>query len=144
DARLAAVRGPAAARRRDEDRPGQGLARGDPAARGRGGRRRRAPGARVDQLEGRRRRPRAAAGGHLAARSRREMTGRAALVLLAAAVLLGGLRDPLLGALGAAAAAVLAASDAPLALGPASWWLPWLGWAAVSCALSAQPAAGLP
>ncbi len=72
------------------------------------------------------------------------MKGGPALGLLAVAVLAGGLRAPLLGAVGAAAAAILAAAEAPLLLGPAVWWLPWLGWAALSCALSAQPWAGLP
>ena len=72
------------------------------------------------------------------------MKGGLSLGFLAAAVLAGGLRAPLLGAVGAAAAAILAAAESPLILGPAVWWLPWLGWAALSCAFSAQPWAGLP
>jgi|CXWL01.1.fsa_nt_gi O-antigen ligase len=72
------------------------------------------------------------------------MKGRASLGLLSASILAGGLRHPLLGALGAAAAAGLAAYEAPLALGPAIWWLPWIGWAGFSCFESAQPWAGLP
>lgn len=62
---------------------------------------------------------------------------------LAVALGLGGLRDPRLFALGGAAVwgAVWVLRPAP---GPAAAWLPWLVWAGVSCAASAQPWAGLP
>lgn len=56
---------------------------------------------------------------------------------------LGGLRDPRLFALAGAAAWAAVWLQRP-ALGPASAWLPWLGWAALSTVLSAQPLAGLP
>ena len=72
------------------------------------------------------------------------MSGRLELGLLAAAVLAGGLRDPLLGAGGAAAVALLAARRAPLSLGWAAWWLPWIAWSLLSCLASVQPWAGLP
>lgn len=56
---------------------------------------------------------------------------------------LGGLRDPRLFALAGAAAWAAVWLERP-ALGPAAAWLPWLGWAALSTVLSAQPLAGLP
>lgn len=68
---------------------------------------------------------------------------RRALVLLAAAILLGGLRDPRLFAAGAAALWALVWLERP-ALGPAAAWLPWLAWAALSAAASGQPLAALP
>lgn len=66
-----------------------------------------------------------------------------ARVLLAGALLLGGLRDPYLFALGGAAVWALVWLARP-GLGPAAAWLPWLGWAALSAAASAQPLAALP
>ncbi|MBI3289406.1 MAG: O-antigen ligase family protein [Elusimicrobia bacterium] len=66
------------------------------------------------------------------------------LGLLGIALLAGGLREPVLGALGAGAVGILAAFHAPLPLGPAAWWLPWLFWALLSCLVSVQPCAGLP
>lgn len=68
----------------------------------------------------------------------------ASLCLLWASFLLGGLRGALAGALGAAGLALIAARSAPLSLGTAAWWLPFLGWAGLSTALSVQPWAGLP
>ena len=65
------------------------------------------------------------------------------LLLLPAAILLGGLRDPHLAALGEAAVFVAVWSERP-ALGPSLFWMPWLAWAAVSALLSAQPLAALP
>lgn len=62
--------------------------------------------------------------------------------LLAAALLLGGLREPRLAALGEAAVFVLVWKRRP-ALGPALPWLPWLVWAFLSAALSLQPFASL-
>jgi len=61
---------------------------------------------------------------------------------LAAALLLGGWREPRLFALGGAAlwAEVLLARPA---LGPAAAWLPWLGWAALAGLAGLQPAAAL-
>jgi len=56
---------------------------------------------------------------------------------------LGGLRDPRLFAVAGAAAWFAVWREKP-ALGPAAAWLPWLGWAALSAALSVQPLAGLP
>ncbi|MEK7384634.1 MAG: O-antigen ligase family protein [Elusimicrobiota bacterium] len=63
--------------------------------------------------------------------------------LLAAALLLGGLRDPRLAALGEAAVFALVWLERP-PLGPAGPWLPWLGWAFLSALLSPQPLAALP
>ena len=60
------------------------------------------------------------------------------LGLFAAALLLGGLRDPRLAALGEIAAFALVWLERP-ALGPAAAWLPWLAWAFLSAALSRQP-----
>ena len=68
---------------------------------------------------------------------------RRALVLLGAALLLGGLRDPRLFAAGAAALWALVWLERP-ALGPAAAWLPWLAWAALSAASGGQPLAALP
>ncbi|HXT01677.1 MAG TPA: O-antigen ligase family protein [Elusimicrobiota bacterium] len=65
------------------------------------------------------------------------------LSLLAAAVLLGGLRDPRVAGLGEAAVFILAAVERP-AFGPSAAWLPWLAWAVLSAALSLQPLASLP
>ena len=58
--------------------------------------------------------------------------------LLAAAVLLGGLRDPRLAAVGEAAVFVLAWRRRP-ALGPTRGWLPWIAWAFLSAMVSLQP-----
>ncbi|MFI5361342.1 MAG: O-antigen ligase family protein [Elusimicrobiota bacterium] len=63
--------------------------------------------------------------------------------LLAAAILLGGLRDPRLAALGEAAVFAALWIERPL-FGAAAPWLPWLAWAAASGALSLQPLAALP
>jgi len=63
--------------------------------------------------------------------------------LVAFSLALGGLRDPRLFALAGAAAWAAVWLQRP-ALGPAAAWLPWLGWAALSTLLSAQPLAGLP
>lgn len=63
--------------------------------------------------------------------------------LLAFSLALGGLRDPRLFALAGAAAWAAVWLERP-ALGPAAAWLPWLGWAALSTIVSAQPLAGLP
>lgn len=63
--------------------------------------------------------------------------------MLFAALLLGGLRDPRLFAVGATAVWVVVwMRRTPL--GPAAAWLPWLGWALLSCLLSASPLSGLP
>ncbi|MDP3541391.1 MAG: O-antigen ligase family protein [Elusimicrobiota bacterium] len=63
--------------------------------------------------------------------------------LIVFSLALGGLRDPRLFALAGAAAWAAVWLQRP-ALGPAAAWLPWLGWAALSTAVSAQPLAGLP
>lgn len=63
--------------------------------------------------------------------------------LFAAALLLGGLRDPLAFAAGGAVLAFLLRRERP-ALGPAAAWLPWLGWAAFSALASASPWSALP
>lgn len=63
--------------------------------------------------------------------------------LIVFSLALGGLRDPRLFALAGAAAWAAVWMRRP-ALGPAAAWLPWLGWAALSTSLSAQPLAGLP
>ncbi len=63
--------------------------------------------------------------------------------LMAFSLLLGGLRDPRLFAVGGAAAWAAVWLERP-ALGPAAAWLPWLGWAALSTLASTQPLAGLP
>lgn len=63
--------------------------------------------------------------------------------LIVFSLALGGLRDPRLFALAGAAAWAAVWLQRP-ALGPAAAWLPWLGWAALSTILSAQPLAGLP
>lgn len=63
--------------------------------------------------------------------------------LIVFSLALGGLRDPRLFALAGAAAWAAVWLERP-ALGPAAAWLPWLGWAALSTTLSAQPLAGLP
>ncbi len=68
---------------------------------------------------------------------------RSALVLLALAILCGGLRYPLFFAAGACALWSLIWVERP-DLGPAAAWLPWLAWAALSAAASAQPLAALP
>jgi O-antigen ligase len=68
---------------------------------------------------------------------------RLAVVLLGAALLFGGLRDPRLFSAGAAALWSLVWLERP-ALGPATAWLPWLAWATLSAAWSAQPLAALP
>jgi O-antigen ligase len=64
------------------------------------------------------------------------------IFLPAAALLLGGWRDPRLCALGGAAVWIAVWLERP-ALGPAAIWLPWLGWAALSGTLGLQPAAAL-
>lgn len=71
--------------------------------------------------------------------SRRAWTVRLIVFSLA----LGGLRDPRLFALSAAAAWAAVWLERP-PLGPAAAWLPWLGWAAASTLASPQPLAGLP
>ena len=63
--------------------------------------------------------------------------------LLAVALLLGGLRDPRLFALGGAAVWAVAWFQRP-PLGPAAAWLPWLGWALLATLFSASPLSGLP
>ncbi len=63
--------------------------------------------------------------------------------LIVFSLALGGLRDPRLFALAAAAAFTAVWLRRP-ALGPTAQWLPWLGWALLSTAVSAQPLAGLP
>ena len=63
--------------------------------------------------------------------------------LIVFSLALGGLRDPRLFALAGAAAWAAVWLERP-AIGPAAAWLPWLGWAALSTILSAQPLAGLP
>ncbi len=63
--------------------------------------------------------------------------------LLAFSLALGGLRDArLFAAAGAAAWAAVWLERPPL--GPATQWLPWLGWALLSTLVCAQPLAGLP
>jgi O-antigen ligase len=64
------------------------------------------------------------------------------LLLLPAAFLMGGWRDPRLSALGGAAVWAAVWLERP-ALGPAAWWLPWLGWSALAAAAGWQPAAAL-
>ncbi len=64
------------------------------------------------------------------------------LLLLPAALLLGGWRYAPLAAVGGVAVWALAAVERPL-LWPAAAWLPWLAWAAVSAGFGLQPAAGL-
>jgi len=63
--------------------------------------------------------------------------------LLAAALLLGGLRDPRLAALGEAAVFFAVWRERP-ALGPAAPWLPWLAWLGLASLLSVQPIAAFP
>jgi O-antigen ligase len=63
-----------------------------------------------------------------------------ALRFLAAAVLLGGLRDPRLAAAGEAAVFTFVWLERP-ALGPAAAWIPWLAWAFLSGAAGLQPIA---
>ena len=63
--------------------------------------------------------------------------------LLGAAVLLGGLRDQRLAALGEATVFAAVWFERP-ALGPAVPWLPWLAWVVLSALLSAQPLTALP
>ena len=63
--------------------------------------------------------------------------------LIVFSLALGGLRDPRLFAFAGAAAWAAVWLERP-ALGPAAAWLPWLGWAALSTIVSAQPLAGLP
>lgn len=63
--------------------------------------------------------------------------------LIVFSLALGGLRDPRLFTLAGAAAWAAVWLERP-ALGPAAAWLPWLGWAALSTIVSAQPLAGLP
>ncbi len=63
--------------------------------------------------------------------------------LLAAALLLGGLREPRLAALGEAAVFAAAWLERP-ALGPARAWLPWLAWAALTALFGAEPLSALP
>jgi len=63
--------------------------------------------------------------------------------LLAAALLLGGWRDPRVFALGGAAVLAEVFLTRP-ALGPSAAWLPWLGWAALAGAAGLQPFAALP
>jgi O-antigen ligase len=65
------------------------------------------------------------------------------LRLLAAALLLGGLRDPRLFALGGAAVWAAVWGERP-PLGPAAAWLPWLAWALLSSVFSASPLSALP
>ncbi|MDE2490769.1 MAG: hypothetical protein KGM24_07965, partial [Elusimicrobia bacterium] len=65
------------------------------------------------------------------------------LLLLAASLLLGGLRDPRLAAGGEAAVFGLLWLERP-PLGPAAAWLPWLGLALLSTLASAEPLAGAP
>lgn len=65
------------------------------------------------------------------------------ILLPAAALLAGGLRDPRLAALGEAAVFAAVWIERP-PLGPAAAWLPWLGWLALSGLLSVQPFAALP
>ncbi|HEX4047285.1 MAG TPA: O-antigen ligase family protein, partial [Elusimicrobiota bacterium] len=65
------------------------------------------------------------------------------LRLLAAALLLGGLRDQRLFAAGGAAVWALVWLERP-PLGLAAAWLPWLGWALVSACASASPLSALP
>ncbi|OGR97939.1 MAG: hypothetical protein A2V88_15055 [Elusimicrobia bacterium RBG_16_66_12] len=63
--------------------------------------------------------------------------------LLAVALLLGGLRDPRLFAVGGAAVWAAVWINRP-PMGPARPWLPWLGWALLSTFFSASPLSGLP
>lgn len=63
--------------------------------------------------------------------------------LLAVALLLGGLRDMRLFALGGTAAWLAVWLKRP-PMGPAAAWLPWLGWALLSALASASPLSGLP
>ncbi len=64
------------------------------------------------------------------------------LLLLPAALLMGGWRDPMLFAAGGAAVWAAVWMEGPQ-LGPAAAWLPWLGWAALAGLAGAQPAAAL-
>lgn len=68
---------------------------------------------------------------------------RGAPAILAVALMLGGLREPLLFALGGGVIWLLVLRERP-PLGPAKAWLPWLAWAALSAVLSAQPLASVP
>ena len=63
--------------------------------------------------------------------------------LVAFSLALGGLRDPRLFAVAGVAAWAAVWLERPT-LGPATAWLPWLGWALISTVVSAQPLAGLP
>ncbi|MBI2788394.1 MAG: hypothetical protein HYX59_06880, partial [Elusimicrobia bacterium] len=63
--------------------------------------------------------------------------------LIVFSLALGGLRDPRLFAFAGAATWAAVWLERP-AVGPAAAWLPWLGWAALSTIVSAQPLAGLP
>lgn len=69
--------------------------------------------------------------------------GPAGVFLLLTALLAQGFYPPWLAAAGGALAALYAARRSPLPLGPAGWWLPWLGWCVVAAAASPQPWAGL-
>lgn len=60
------------------------------------------------------------------------------LLLLPAALLLGGWRDPRIAALGGAAVWAAVWFERP-AIGPAAAWIPWLGWAALAGAVGWQP-----
>lgn len=69
---------------------------------------------------------------------------RQGAALLAAALLAGAGHSPWLEAVVGLMTVLWALSRGPsLPLGPAAWWLPWLGWSAVAAAASAQPWAGL-
>lgn len=68
---------------------------------------------------------------------------RAGPAILLVSLLGQGFYPPWLAALGGLLVALHAAARSPLPLGPAAWWLPWLGWCLVASAASPQPWAGL-
>lgn len=64
---------------------------------------------------------------------------RRGLLILLAAALIGGLRQPIHFAFGGVAVGALLWLETP-PLGPAAAWLPWLGWSFVCAMLGGQPA----